>query len=149
MESRVASLALLTLFAWDLDFATGLQQGLQALCTTSAEMVPFSSTLLKAHKIAALALSLYVAFLVVLALPSVQRALVYLHHIRYPMAGLDEPETLGYAPAKVRNLYLSTPDNCTLGVWQVLPNSVYDAAAKGGIPTDGELPDSVFDAALR
>lgn len=31
----------------------------------------------------------------------------------------------------------------------MLPNSAYDAAAKNGIPAEGSLPNSVFDAALR
>ena len=60
-------------------------------------MVPFSGTIVRAHKLAALAVAAYVAFLITLSYPPVQRSLVYLHHVRYPMAGLDEPDTLGFA----------------------------------------------------
>ncbi|ORY65616.1 Alpha/Beta hydrolase protein [Leucosporidium creatinivorum] len=115
-------------------------------------MVPFSNTIKRAHTILFCVGGAYAAFLVALSLPAVQRSLVFLHQIRYPWtAEFDAPETLGFAPGKVRNFYLDTQDDCKLGTWHVLPNSAYDKASKlgTGVPIEGPFAESVFDAALR
>ncbi|KAK4055878.1 hypothetical protein OIO90_003135 [Microbotryomycetes sp. JL221] len=100
----------------------------------------------------------WLALLAACAVPSVQRSLIYLHQLRFPFGtDFDVPEMVGYAPGKVRNFYLTTTDGEQIGVWHVLPNSVYDnwiknASSNNDRPWDeGSLtpPDSLFNEALR
>lgn len=93
----------------------------------------------------------YVAFLASLAFEPVQNAFIYLHHVRIPV-GVDfsRPESVGFAPGKVRPFNLTTSDGVRLGAWHVLPRDLYDEAIEQyGVPEDGPLPEAVFDAALK
>ncbi|BGP25704.1 hypothetical protein JCM10295v2_004637 [Rhodotorula toruloides] len=93
----------------------------------------------------------YIAFLASLAFESVQNTFIYLHHVRIPV-GVDfsRPESVGFAPGKVRPFNLTTSDGVRLGAWHVLPRDLYEEAVeKYGVPEEGSLPDAVFDAALR
>ncbi|KAM0786422.1 hypothetical protein ACM66B_001887 [Microbotryomycetes sp. NB124-2] len=93
----------------------------------------------------------WLSLLVACAVPSVQRSLIYLHKLKFPFGtNLDTPEQVGYAPGKVRNFYINTSDGERLGVWHVLPDSVYDQhIQKHGLPAHGRLPDHVFSHALK
>ncbi|KAM0749216.1 alpha/beta-hydrolase, partial [Meredithblackwellia eburnea MCA 4105] len=112
-----------------------------------------SSILVKAHTALIWAGGIYVAFLALLTLPSVQRSLIFLHQIRFPFnADFSHPELYGFSPGKVLPFNLTTPDGETLGAWQVLPNDIYETwiNENGGIPPlKGSLPDEVFERALR
>ncbi|GAA5982462.1 hypothetical protein JCM11641_006123 [Rhodosporidiobolus odoratus] len=105
----------------------------------------------RAHTWPFYALVAYLVFLASLIYEPFQRSLIYLHHIKLPRnANLQQPELHGFAPGKVRPFNLTTPDGATLGAWQVLPKAVYeDYIDQRGLPSQGELPQSVFDAALR
>ncbi|KAK4047409.1 hypothetical protein OIV83_005456 [Microbotryomycetes sp. JL201] len=93
----------------------------------------------------------WLSLLVACAVPPVQRSLIYLHQLRFPFGtDFDTPEQVGYAPGKVRNFHLETEDGQKIGVWHVLPDSVYDQAVqKHGVPNHGSLPESVFSSALN
>lgn len=93
----------------------------------------------------------YVAFLASLAFEPVQNAFIYLHHLRIPV-GVDfsRPESVGFAPGKVRPFNLTTSDGVRLGAWHVLPRDLYEEAIEQyGVPEDSQLPEAVFDAALK
>ncbi|ORY31287.1 Alpha/Beta hydrolase protein [Naematelia encephala] len=103
----------------------------------------------KAHRIPAALLGAYIGLLVLLAMPPVQRMLVYMHVFHWPLfAEFDKPQSYGLAPFKTRDMELTTPDGETLGVWHVLPSSVYHDAAEEFPPTSS-FSDEVFDAAFR
>ncbi|KAI0682806.1 alpha/beta-hydrolase [Cytidiella melzeri] len=65
---------------------------------------------------------LYPVLIASLGWPALQRHLIFKHAILpLPLfAKFDIPEKYGLAPGKTANLYLSTPDNVTLGAWFVL-----------------------------
>ncbi|BGP01114.1 hypothetical protein NBRC10513v2_004873 [Rhodotorula toruloides] len=93
----------------------------------------------------------YIAFLASLAFEPVQSAFIYLHHVRIPL-GVDfsRPESVGFAPGKVRPFNLTTGDGVRLGAWHVLPRDLYEEAVeKYGVPEEGPMPNEVFDAALK
>lgn len=89
----------------------------------------------------------YVAFLATLTIPSFQRNLLYLNRVNVPIhANMSHPELYGLAPYKTRNFYLNTTDGeSVLGVWHVLPHSVYrEAAAAQGAGSPGSANRQLF-----
>ncbi|SCZ87847.1 BZ3500_MvSof-1268-A1-R1_Chr2-3g05315 [Microbotryum saponariae] len=92
----------------------------------------------------------YAVLLGLLTIPAVQRTLIYLHRIRL-VSDFDHPEQFGYAPGKVRNFKLVTPDGHKIGVWHVLPEAAYQAYRKRDpqLLNEGALPDEVFDQAFK
>ncbi|KAL7416980.1 Alpha/Beta hydrolase protein, partial [Mrakia frigida] len=75
----------------------------------------------RAHFWLTLAGGLYVAFVVSLTIPVVQRNAIFMHNIRYPFsANFNTPERYGLAPFKARNLHLETSDGETIGAWHLL-----------------------------
>ncbi|OZJ05571.1 hypothetical protein BZG36_01687 [Bifiguratus adelaidae] len=95
-----------------------------------------------------IALLLYIALLVALCFPPAQDAAVYLHWVNFPFhVNWSAPERFGFGHNKVRNLYLKTPDNITLGAWHILPTHYYHMLNLRDMPTE-QLTDSVYDEAL-
>lgn len=92
------------------------------------------------------------SFLLSLTYEPVQRSLIYLHWVKWPLpyfARFDEPEYYGFAPGKVKNLYLNTRDGARIGAWLVLAEDAYDRAlGEGKLSQDGKFDESVFDEAL-
>lgn len=92
-----------------------------------------------------------------LAYEPVQRSLIYLHWVKWPLppfARFDVPEHYGFAPQKVKNLYLDTHDGATIGAWLVLAEGAYRDAVdrdddERAVANGGHLDDTVFAAALR
>ncbi|KAG0142695.1 hypothetical protein CROQUDRAFT_49961 [Cronartium quercuum f. sp. fusiforme G11] len=100
----------------------------------------------------------YFALLAFLAIPYVQRGLLFLHWVRLPIqADFSQPEKYGLAPGQVRNLYLTTPDGARIGVWHALPDAVYERHLRNGGSGLGEplrldassITDEVFEQSLR
>ncbi|KAK9899739.1 alpha/beta-hydrolase [Cystobasidium minutum MCA 4210] len=90
-------------------------------------------------------LVLYVIFLASLTIPVVQRFMLFLHKAQWPLfAKFDNPEVYGFAPNRVRNLYLRTPDGARIGVWHILPESVIER-----LGATQQLSDKAFDDALK
>ncbi|GAA6059758.1 hypothetical protein JCM10212_001966 [Sporobolomyces blumeae] len=89
-----------------------------------------------------------------LTLEPVQRALIYLHWVHWPLPPFSHFSTPGYhgfAPAKVRNLRLETPDRAQIGAWLVMADRAYDEAIDAD-PTgfeQGQFNDDMFRNALR
>ncbi|GAA6020554.1 hypothetical protein JCM11491_000794 [Sporobolomyces phaffii] len=82
----------------------------------------------------------------------VQRSLIYLHWAKWPLpafARFDLAEVYGFAPGKVKNVYLDTVDGAKIGAWLVLAQSAYSQALRAGkLSPRGQFEDVVFDAAL-
>ena len=93
------------------------------------------------------------SFILSLTYEPIQRSLIYLHHAKWPLpflARFDEPEFYGFAPGKVKNLYLETEDGARIGAWLVLAEDAYDRAMKEGkLSEEGQFDELVFDSALR
>lgn len=114
--------------------------------------------LAKAHLWLAASIVLYIGFLALLTIPYVQRGLIFLHWVRLPVqADFSKPERYGLAPGQVRNLYLTTPDGATIGVWHALPDFVYERHLRSST-TGSEQPlslhasgitEDTFNQALR
>ncbi|GAA5981631.1 hypothetical protein JCM5350_008056 [Sporobolomyces pararoseus] len=92
------------------------------------------------------------SFILSLTYEPIQRSLIYLHYAKWPLpflARFDEPEFYGFAPGKVKNLYLETEDGARIGAWLVLAENAYDRAMKEGkLSEEGQFDESVFDSAL-
>ncbi|KAK8850609.1 hypothetical protein IAR55_004528 [Kwoniella newhampshirensis] len=101
----------------------------------------------KACYLVAVSVGLYAVVLGLVTLPSVQRELVFLHHIQLPLfPDYSNPQQYGLAPFKTRNLRLNTSDGESTGAWHVLPRSVYTSLKP--FPPEGALPETVFDQAI-
>ncbi|BGP33251.1 hypothetical protein JCM10296v2_005045 [Rhodotorula toruloides] len=110
-----------------------------------------TSILRKAHSWVIWVGVAYIAFLASLAFEPIQNAFIYLHHVRIPV-GVDfsRPESVGFAPGKVRSFNLTTSDGVRLGAWHVLPRDLYEKAVEQyGVPEEGPLPNEVFEDALK
>lgn len=67
--------------------------------------------------------------------PWIQTKIIFLNHLRWPpFIDFSAPESLGLGPT--RNLYLTTDENITLGLWHALPESL----KQNGEPKDN-YPD--------
>ncbi|GAA5828140.1 hypothetical protein JCM5353_007800, partial [Sporobolomyces roseus] len=92
------------------------------------------------------------SFLLSLTYEPVQRSIIYLHWVKWPLpflARFDEPEYYGFAPAKVTNFYLDTQDGARIGAWLVMAEDAYDEALKRGqLTAEGNFEESVWNSAL-
>ncbi|ORZ32890.1 Alpha/Beta hydrolase protein, partial [Catenaria anguillulae PL171] len=62
--------------------------------------------------------------LLLAAIPSLQRLLVYMSWINYPWGNLANPTAWGFRPDQARSLFIPTPDNLSLGAWHIVqPNA--------------------------
>lgn len=90
----------------------------------------------------------WLAFISLTIIPAVQRQVVFLHNVRWPLfAQYDLPEHYGLAPYKTRNVYLNTSDGERLGAWHVLPRSYY--LQQESVPPKTRLSEETFDAGFR
>ena len=55
--------------------------------------------------------------------PFLQRQMAFLHFVQTPGFDPASPELYGFRERSVRNLYLTTPDDITIGVWHAIPHS--------------------------
>ncbi|CAO1625642.1 unnamed protein product [Parajaminaea phylloscopi] len=95
------------------------------------------------------AVACYVAFALLLLVPSVQRHFIFLHKIQYPFwPDFDSPERYGLAPEKARNLRLTTPDGVSIGAWHVLPDSYHRSLQPAPLSAPVALSDTDYDRAL-
>ncbi|RSH81329.1 uncharacterized protein EHS24_008772 [Apiotrichum porosum] len=91
--------------------------------------------------------AVYALILLVFTVPAVQDEFVFLQRLRLPLAAkYDNPEHYGLAPYKTRNLRIETPDGEVLGLWHILPQSVY--IAQDPFPPSMRPRDSFFDKAF-
>ncbi|KAI0088490.1 alpha/beta-hydrolase [Irpex rosettiformis] len=84
---------------------------------------PYDGSIISAVRHLFLFLGLaYPVIIGIMIAPPIQRQFVYQHNLApFPLfAKFDMPEKYSLAPGKTANLYLSTPDNVTLGAWFVL-----------------------------
>ncbi|ODN83055.1 hypothetical protein L202_01280 [Cryptococcus amylolentus CBS 6039] len=110
--------------------------------------MPVHPLIKKAHWIPAILLGVYGLFLVLLTVGTVQRELIFLHHIPIPLsADFAHPEQYGLAPFKTRNLALNSTNGVSLGAWHLLPRSVY--ASSTPFPPKSALAASDFHQAFR
>ncbi|WVF67898.1 hypothetical protein IAT40_002659 [Kwoniella sp. CBS 6097] len=106
-----------------------------------------SSLLQKAHYLPLSIVLGYISLLVLLTVPSIQRELLFLHHIPIPLfPDYENPEKYGLAPFKTRNLRLNTSDGESIGAWHILPRSVYKELSP--FPPRSKLDDDLFDQAF-
>ncbi|KAI9141945.1 Alpha/Beta hydrolase protein [Paraphysoderma sedebokerense] len=64
---------------------------------------------------------LYISVVAILAIfPFLQPYFIYFHWVRYPLGDLSKGEYFGYRSGSVRNFYLTTPDNKSLGTWHIV-----------------------------
>ncbi|PKI85784.1 hypothetical protein MVES_000532 [Malassezia vespertilionis] len=84
------------------------------------------------------------------------RQVLFLHKVTFPVwPNFQEPHEHGLARFQARNVQLTTSDDVRIGMWHHLPNELYkEEAAKHGkgfdaLPDDFQLPDQVFERALR
>ena len=93
------------------------------------------------------------SFLLSLTYEPVQRSLIYLHWVKWPLpflARFDDPSHYGFSPGKVKNFYLETQDGARIGAWLVMAEDAYDDALRRGKLTDeGYFEESIWDSALR
>lgn len=94
-----------------------------ALLVVAAYMPNVMSAILQATAtVVSYGILSYASFLALLAIPSAQRFLIFLHRIKFPFnVDYNVPEQVGHAPGNVINLRLDTPDGEKLGAWLVLP----------------------------
>ncbi|KZT67119.1 alpha/beta-hydrolase [Daedalea quercina L-15889] len=87
---------------------------------------PNKGFLTRAHRFAFWVAGLYVAVIVLLSVPFIQRHVAYEHWINEPWhRTYDVPEKYGLAPGKTLDLQLHTSDNVTLGAWFMLADPYY------------------------
>ncbi|CAH7668300.1 Alpha/Beta hydrolase protein [Phakopsora pachyrhizi] len=112
----------------------------------------------RAHRLVLYALSGYIAFLLLLSIPYVQRGAIFLHWVRLPIgADFKAPEKYGIIPGKVRNFYLKTPDGAEIGVWHAIPEGVYVRHSQKNAQSqdwffnyqEQKVPEAVYDSALK
>ncbi|KAG6908332.1 hypothetical protein DXG01_005243 [Tephrocybe rancida] len=71
-------------------------------------------------------------------------SVLYLNAIRLPLfAKYNIPEKYGLAPNKTSNLYITTPDNETLGAWFVLSDQYYQSLPQVPRELDPHVPLAV------
>ncbi|WVQ70780.1 hypothetical protein IAR50_000302 [Cryptococcus sp. DSM 104548] len=110
--------------------------------------MPVHALIKKAHWVPAILFAVYGLFLILLTVSTVQRELLFLHHIPIPLfADFAHPERYGLAPFKAKKLSLNSTDGVSLGAWHVLPKSVY--ASSMPFPPESDLPNSVFIQAFQ
>ncbi|OBZ71304.1 Monoacylglycerol lipase ABHD12 [Grifola frondosa] len=92
---------------------------------------PNQGFLARAHKFAFCLSIIYALVIILLAIPSIQRHVLYQHSLRFPWyARFDLPEKYGLAPGKTLNLKVTTSDNVTLGGWFILSEPYYQNLRK-------------------
>ncbi|KAG0704795.1 Alpha/Beta hydrolase protein [Suillus ampliporus] len=69
---------------------------------------------------------LYLASVILLAVPWIQSHILYMNALKLPWnARFDAPERHGLAPGKTANIKIQTADNHTLGAWFILSDTIY------------------------
>lgn len=108
------------------------------------------SFIVKAHVYLVLAGVLYVLACLCMSHPALQRQYLFLHNVRYPpFAKYEEPELYGALPGAVRNMYLDSTNNVSVGTWHFLPGTFFDARSIELQTASPEQRDAIFDQALR
>ncbi|EGN98128.1 hypothetical protein SERLA73DRAFT_91363 [Serpula lacrymans var. lacrymans S7.3] len=84
----------------------------------------------RASKFFAVLGGIYVAIVLLLAVPFLQSHAVYMNAVKLPWnANYNTPEKYGMAPGKTSNIAITTADNVTLGAWFVLSDTYYHTLA--------------------
>ncbi|KAJ8590214.1 alpha/beta-hydrolase [Rhizopogon salebrosus TDB-379] len=89
---------------------------------------------------------LYLGAVILLAVPWIQSHILYMNALKLPWkAHFDAPERHGLAPGKTANVKIHTADNCTLGAWFVLSDTIYRDLSFPPLPSAAELhiPEAV------
>ncbi|KAG8887281.1 hypothetical protein FRB98_000267 [Tulasnella sp. 332] len=91
----------------------------------------------------------YVSGMLLLALPFVQRQVIYLHNVRWPLfARFDVPHYYWLAPFKTLNFKLTTLDNVRIGAWFILSEPAYKSSGafnRTEPPTPSEVKIALKD----
>ena len=90
-------------------------------------------------------ITVYVLFLCLLTIPSLQRHVIYLHKVTLTwFQDITIPEQWGFLPGQVTPFTLATPDDETLQVWHILPLDIYvrhETALTAELHQSGNVPD--------
>ncbi|KAH7885140.1 Alpha/Beta hydrolase protein [Phlebopus sp. FC_14] len=83
--------------------------------------------------------ALYVAAVLLLAVPYIQSHIIYMNALKLPWnAQFDKPERYGLAPGKTVNFKVTTGDNHTLGAWFILSDPIYHSIPFPSTPSIAE-----------
>ncbi|KAF9552385.1 alpha/beta-hydrolase [Agrocybe pediades] len=96
--------------------------------------------LLWLSKITAIVVVCYLVFAALVAIPFVQKYVIFLNAITLPLgADFSTPEKYGFAPNRTLNFYIPMRNHQSLGAWFILSDPYYHALPSKAIPGDNAL----------